>query len=299
MPTYETILNEQEIKWLLDRRVTRLSDNKEVQIYPMGAERYLSSILFKNKKERYNIKADIEKKDVLVIPGFGNSAFLFAEAGAKSVTVYDKDPVTIAWVKAFKKYYHYREQGGGNDSCYPSIGEILTALTLWYPPLLNLPFGKYKHILFWAVNPNLLRRIYIHYMLSLICQAVKSNIQDSFELDKNIQFHAGTVNEIQTNNEKAAFDTIFVPYLLGVRNGIENEKDIVDFMDQLIKFVPQGHILVNPSRNTKEFYITGKQYFITAGYANIQAIPGLSAYFLKEDKYWFHTQGLAVFGVRK
>lgn len=299
MPTHETILNKQEKKWLLGRRVTRLSDNKEVQIYPMGAERYLSSILFKNKKGRYNIKADIEEKDVLVIPGYGNSAFLFAQAGAKSVTVYDKDPVTIAWIKAFKKYYHYREQSTENESYYPSIGEILTALTLWYPPIMTLPFGKYRHILCWAVNPNLLRQIYIHYMLSLVCQAIQSGIPGNFELDKNIQFYAGTVHEIQMNNEKTIFDTIFVPYLLGVRNGIENEKDIVDFINQLIKFVPKGHILVNPSRNTKEFYMTGKQYFITTGHVSIQTIPGLSPYFITEDKYWFHTQGLAVFGVRK
>ncbi len=114
MSAHETILSKQEKKWISERRVTRLSDNKEVQIYPMGAERYLSSILFENKKGRYNIKADIEGKDVLVIPGYGNSGLLFAHAGAKSVTVYDKDPVTIAWVKAFKKYYHYREQGTGN-----------------------------------------------------------------------------------------------------------------------------------------------------------------------------------------
>ena len=259
----------------------------------------LSSVLFGNKKGRYNINADIEGKDVLVIPGYGNCGFLFAHAGAKSVTVYDKDPVTIAWVKAFKKYYHYREQGTGNDSLYPSIGEILTALTRWYPPLITLPFGKYRNILFWAVNPNLLRRVYIHYMLSLVRQAMQSKIQDNFELDKNIQFHAGTVNKILMSKEKPVFDTIFVPYLLGVQNGIEKEKEIVDFIEQLIKFVPKGHLLVNPSRNSKEFYITGKQYFVTTGYSNIQTIPDLRAYFIKEDKYWFRTQGLAVFGIQK
>ena len=269
----------------------------------MGAERYLSSILFGNKKGRYNIKADIVGKDILVIPGYGNSGFLFAQAGAKSITVYDKDPVTIAWIKAFKKYYNYREQGTGNreqgtgnSSHYPSIGELLAALTRWYPPLITLPSGKYRNILFWAANPNLLRRVYIHYMLSLVRQAIQSKLQSDFELDKNIQFHAGTVNKILMGNEKPVFDTVFVHYLLGVRNGIEKEKDIVHFINQLIEFVPEGHVLVNPSRNTKEFYITGKQYFVTTGYANIQIIPDLRTYFIKEDKYWFRTQGLAVFG---
>ena len=296
MPDHETILSKKETKWLLEPRVTRLSDNKEVQIYPMGAERYLSSVLFENKKGRYNIKADIEGKDILVIPGYGNSAFLFAQAGSKSITVYDKDPVTIAWIKAFKKYYHYRGQDSGNSSLYPSIGEILTALTRWYPPLLTLPSRRYRNILYWAVNPNFLRRVYIHYMLSLVRQALQSKIQGDFNLSKNIQFHAGTVNKIIMGNEKPVFDTIFVPYLLGVQNGIEEKKDIVNFIEQLMEFVPDGRILVNPSRNTKEFHITGKQYFVTTGYSNIQAIPELSAYFIKEDKYWFRTQGLAVFG---
>lgn len=265
MSAHETILSKKETKWLLEPRVTRLSDNKEVQIYPMGAERYLSSILFENKKGRYNIKADIEGKDILVIPGYGNSAFLFAEAGAKSITVYDKDPVTIAWIKAFKKYYHYRGQEAGTNSPFPSIGEILTALTRWYPPLITLPSGKYRNILYWVVHPNLLRRVYIHYMLSLVRQALQSKTQGDFDLSKNIQFHAGTVNKITMGNEQPVFDTIFVPYLLGVQNGIEKEKDIVDFIEQLIKLTPKGHILVNPSRNTREFHITGKQYFITTG----------------------------------
>ena len=114
MSVNETILSNKDKKWILERRVTRLYDHKEVQIYPMGAERHLSSVLFENKKGRYHVRTDIEGKNVLVIPGYGNSSFLFAQAGATSVTVYDKDPVTIAWIKAFKKYYHYREQGTGN-----------------------------------------------------------------------------------------------------------------------------------------------------------------------------------------
>ena len=109
MPNIKTILTKREIEWILELRITRVTDEKEVLIYPMGAERYLSTVLFGNKINRYNIRNDIEGKNVLVIPGYGNSGFLFTEAGAKSVTVYDKDPVTIAWMKAFKKFYHYRE----------------------------------------------------------------------------------------------------------------------------------------------------------------------------------------------
>ncbi|ARG97568.1 hypothetical protein [Legionella micdadei] len=294
MTTYQTILSKQEKKWILDRRVTRISDNKEVQIYPMGAERYLSSALFEQNKNQYNIRADIKDKDVLVIPGYGNSCFLFAQAGAKSIAVYDKDPVTIAWIKAFKKYFHYRERT--DSKSYPSIGELLTALTSWYPPLIALPSGKFINALFWAIHPNSLRRTYIHYMVSLVRQAIQSKSQENYELDKNIQFHAATLNKIIMDKEKQVFDTAFVPYLLGVENGIEKEQEIVDFIKQLTTLVPNGHILVTPSRNSKDFYVTGKRYFITTPYENLQTIPGLSSYVIGEDKNWFRTQGLAVFG---
>jgi len=287
----ETILSKQEKNWLLERRVTRLADNKEVQIYPMGAERYLSASLFGTQKSSYNIQSDIAGKNILVIPGYGNSGFLFAQAQAQSVTVYDKDPVTLAWIKAFKKYYHYRE-----GSAYPSIGELLTALTKWYPPIIALPFGNYRNRLFWALHPNLLRRVYIHYMLSLVAHALQAKSGDNCELDKNIQFYTGTINKVFMDKKHPEFDTAFVPYLLGVRNGIEQTADIVPFIQKLLTIVPKGHILVTPTNNKKEFYIVGKSYFITPGYSNMLDIPELQQYLIDEDRKWFRTQGLTVFG---
>ncbi len=286
------ILDKQEINWLAEQRITRWTDQKEVLIYPMGAERYLSLVLSGKKPGRYDIRKDIAGKHILVIPGYGNSAFLFAGAGAKSITVYDKDPVTIAWVKAFKKYYHYRKTP---DS--PSIGELLTALTCWYPPLLTLPSGTFKHTLCWALNPKSLRRSYIFYMLSLVREAIANKVQDDFELDQNIRFYAGEISHLSKNKDAPEFDTVFVPYLLGVKNGIEREHEIVDFIRQLIKRVPNGKILVNPSRNTKEFHCAGQRYFATTSSATIQAIPGLEKYFIGADHTWFKTQGLAVFGL--
>jgi len=292
----KTTLSIQEKKWITEQRITRISDQKEVLIYPMGAERYLSQVLSGHRKGRYNIQADIEEKHVLIIPGYGNSAFLFAQAGAKSITVYDKDPVTIGWIKAFKKYFHYRGPTTQNGTSYPSIGELLTALTCWYPPLITLPSGILKNVVCWAINPKSLRRTYIYYMLSLVRFAIESKVSGDFELDKDIQFYVGEINQLIKNNNSPVFDTAFVPYLLGVRNGIENEKDIIDFIKQLTEFVPSGRILVNPARNTKEFHFTGQRYFVTTAHSNIQTIPELKPYAIDEDKYWFKTQGLAVFG---
>lgn len=292
----KTILNKQEKNWILEQRVARLSDQKEVLIYPMGAERYLSSVLSGIKSNKYNIKSDIEGKNVLIIPGYGNSCFLFAQSGAKSITVYDKDPVTIAWIKAFKKYYHYREYSELRTP-YPSIGELLTALTCWYPPRLNLPSGHFINTVYWLLNPRSLRRKYIFYMLYLVQQAVQSKEQNTFELEQNIQFYAGELKNLLDNESNPIFDTAFVPYLLGVTNGIEKKEDIVRFIKQMIQLVPNGVLIVSPSQNKKEFFILGQSYFVTTGYPNLASLPGLESLVLYDDKDWFKTQGLTVFAL--
>lgn len=293
MPAAEqqsTALNAQEKQWILEQRLTRLTDNQEVLIYPMGAERFLSDALFTSLPERYPILNDVKDKNVLIVPGYGTSSFLFAQAGAKSVTAYDKDPVTIAWMKSFKKYYYYRQ----NDS-YPCIGELLSALTCWYPPLIKLPFGSIRHKLLWLLYPKALRRAYIYYMLSLVQEAIHSKAKGKFELENTISFHATEIDLSSKVNQVSTYDTAFVPYLLGVTNGIETTKDIIEFIKHLLSFVPKGRIIIVPSRNTKEFYIAGQSYFTTTGYDSITAIPQLVKYLHCEDKNWFKTQGLAVF----
>ncbi|KTD51112.1 ABC transporter permease [Legionella quateirensis] len=291
-----TILSKQEKNWILEQRITRISDQKEVLIYPMGAERYLFSVLSGENPKRYNIKVDIENKNILIIPGYGNSSFIFAQAGAKSITVYDKDPVTIAWMKAYKKYYHYREYDKAGNP-YPSVGELLTALTCWYPPLLKLPTGHITHRILWLLNPRLLRRNYIFYMLSLVRNAIQNKDQKRYEFEKNISFYAGELKHLMNNNNKPVFDTAFVPYLLGVTNGIEKKEEIVQFITQLMQLVPSGHVLVSPTQNNKEFYILGQTYFVTTEYPTLASIPGLESLVISEDKEWFKTQGLTVFAL--
>ena len=285
-----TNLNKQEQQWILEQRILRLTDNQETLIYPMGAERYLASVLSGRTQRPYNILADINDKDILIISGYGNSAFLFAQSGAKSVTVYDKDPVTIAWVKAFKKYYHYQEHDNKGQT-YPSIGDLLGALTAWYPPLLHLPKENYLNRIRWTLNPRSLRRTYIFYMLTVVQKAIREQVGNHFELEKPIQFHTGELHDISSKNR---FDTAFIPYLLGVSNGIEREQEVVAFIKQLTSLV-KSHVLVTPSRSLKEFYISGKKYFNLENYSNLEDIPDLTKFIVNKDTTWFKTQGLVVF----
>lgn len=283
-----TVLTKQEQQWLLEQRSTRSTDDQEVLIYPMGAERYLSLALAGAKPEAYAIGPEIVDKRVLLIPGYGNNAFLFAQAGAKSVTVYDKDPVTIAWLKAYKKYYHFRQ-----SLDFPSIGELLDALTCWYPPLLTLPRGKLINNIYWLINPKALRRVYVYYMLSLVQQAILIDSQIDYELAQDIRFYTGELKDLLS--KKCTFDTVYVPYLLGVKNGIEEEQAIVDFIEQLLGLVPVGNILVTPAHDLREFNLVGRRYFETTGYESIDCIPQLKPYLKLLDKNWFRPQGLAIF----
>ncbi|KTD75099.1 hypothetical protein [Legionella waltersii] len=289
--TIKTILTKQEEAWVLSNKFTRATDEEEVLIYPMGAERYLLSQLLSKEEGRYPIIDDIKGKNVLVIPGYGNSAFLFADAGATSVTVYDKDPVTIAWVKAFKKFYHFRE-----CSTYPSIGEVLTALSKWYPPLLTIPGSRLMNTILWGLNPKALRKRYLRYMLSLTQKAMQLNPKNDFELEYQIDFHSGELKHCLKNNTQSNFDTVYVPYLLGVTNGIERVYDITQFIHQIIEHMPSCRILITPSQKNKEFHIVGSSYFSTTEYNQFADIPGVDSLVVAEDSGWFKTQGMLVLG---
>jgi hypothetical protein len=260
----------------------------------MGAERYLAKALKLEVEESLAIRDYVVDKDILVIPGYGNSAFLFAKAGALSVTVYDKDPVTIAWVKAMKKYYHYREYSK-EGRAYVSVGELLNALTCWYPPLITLPSGRFGHSLLWIVHPQALRRRYLFYLLSLLKQAVKTKTETDYELAKPVQFHVGEVDDLPRGKAAKPFDTVFVPYLLGVKNGIESREQVVDFIKKIAKLAPGGHLLVSPSHQAKEFHVGGPSYFVTTGDKHLGTMPGLERCVVKEDSTWFRNQGLTVF----
>lgn len=287
-----TTLNKQEKAWIIEQRITRLTDNQEVLIYPMGAERYIAANLKNNPNNHYRLESDIKNKKILIIPGHGNTAFLFAHAGAKEIIVFDKDPVTVAWAKAFKKYYHYREYYQGKP--YPSIGELLTILTSWYPQLITLPAANLRNIVRWILQPQLLRKCYLLYMLSLAGKAVQLHVTEEFELNKNINFYAGELVDLLDTHVQT-FDTAFVPYLLGVKNGIEKAADIIHFIQQLATII-HGPILITPSRNTRDFFCIGQRYFSTTHYANITDIAALKHLVKGEDRSWFRGQGLAVFG---
>lgn len=172
----------------------------------------------------------------------------------------------------------------------------MAALTAWYPPALTLPSGK--HWLLRILNPKALRRLYIFQLLSLVQEALKLQLNEEFALDKDISFHCGEIQDAVKEHAGASFDTAFVPYLLGVKNGIESKEEIVSFVKQIMPLIARGHLLVTPAKNSKEFRFSGRRYFTTTEYNTLDAIPELQLYLRTIDPNWFDTQGLAVFAAR-
>lgn len=277
-------LSGQEKEWLLARRVTRLTDNHEVQIYPMGAERYLAEMLSPEKNTAlHNL---VQDKSMLVIPGYGNNSFLFAKAGAKKVDVYDKDPVTIAWMKAFFLFYNWR--WGAN----PTIAELMQALTCWYPPRLKLAtLVSWQIKLNWLINPQNLRRHYLFLMLSIVQEALRQNILSDYAMPKKLHFHCGELTEIDSSG---AYELIYIPFLLGVRNGIEEKENIVRFIDRLLTTFPQARLLITPAVRKREFLLLGKNYFVTSGYDSLTAMTEIANRYRCVQYPWFRQQGLLI-----
>ncbi len=306
-------LSEQEKKWLTSKRYKRLTDGQPILISPMGSERFLYSVLcgadqkisllnkfvyswlFGLNKKRFNLKSYIIDKNVLVIPGYANNSFILAHSDAKSVTVFDKDPITIAWLKAIKKYYNYSQSFNSSATSYPSIGDILNALTAWYPPLIKLPKGNLLNLLLFFIYPNELRHRYLNYMVQLIADALQKNISDGFELDKKISFFVGDDSRLNDININSDIDTVYIPYLLGVENGISNKKNIINFIESIFAKFPNCNIFITPSRGIKQFSLVGHKYLVADNIKSLKDIDELKKYFIGEDNQWLRTQGLMRF----
>jgi hypothetical protein len=246
-------LTEEEKSWILKRNLTRM-DGEDVILRPWGAEQARRRSLFEDSPS--SIREYFNGKDVLVIPGYANNGFLLAEqGGASSVTVYDKDPVTIAWLKAIKQYYHWPLDNGR------SIGEAFVQ------------------------GANVSK----DYFILAIQKAVQGADPERFAWDKSIEFYVGDVDRVLKDQNGRAFDTVFVPYLLGVNRGVENEADITYFVEQLIKIAPAGKMLVTPSGDRPYVYS-----YVPRGFF-IKDLPVLSRYFVGGAHQWHGSFGMAVF----
>ncbi len=59
----------------------------------------------------------------------------------------------------------------------------------------------------------------------------------------SIQFYAGTIDKVKPED---SMDSVYIPYLLGVRNGIEHETEMVTFIKQLFQLFSKSSCSHHP-----------------------------------------------------
>lgn len=206
-----------------------------------GHEKYLS--LFFRREHIYDrscyrselspelLNNYIKGKRVLVVSGYGPNAFLFKMLGAKEVVGVDADPISIAWLKAIAKYFH-------NDN----IGNIILS-TAEYPN---------------STASSEISRIYKDLEESIVL-ATQQKVRTGSAGDpiEGVSFTRAFLGVPEDNKEcpsiraalagKGEFDFIYVPYLLGIENGISDRAAIVKaFMDFWSLAKPGARIMITP-----------------------------------------------------
>jgi len=252
-------LTPKEIKIIKSANVGALgklkrADGGDVLLQPFSSELDLYARLqarhpdfVNDKKIKEKLDLEIKDKNVLVIPGYSINGFILAEEGAKSVTVYDADPNTIAWLKAIKKFWHHRELKSGHVML--SVGEAFMA---------NADLNTTSKLSATGRLPKALTTT--GYMVKLIKQAIDIYYSDpqkrsekgilSTELNRNITFRKGKVEKISRDLAlREPYDFVFIPWLLGEEQELRKEKSRVLRVLRQIRQVssPDVRIMITPS----------------------------------------------------
>ncbi len=230
------------------------ADGSDVQIQPYSSELNLYARLqarhpdFKNdEKIEQKLDLGIAGKNVLVIPGYSINGFILAEEGAKSVTVYDADPNTIAWLKAIKKFWHHREVD--SNLLMLSVGEAFMA---------NTDLNSTSKLSAKGRLPKALTTT--GYMVKLIKEAMEIYYSDPdknaksrtlpTELKSNITFRQGDIEKISRDLAvREPYDFVYVPWILGKDQDIRKEKRRTLRVLKQIRQVssPNVRIMITPS----------------------------------------------------
>lgn len=270
-----TELTVTERVWIRSRELKR-KDGGAVLIAPMGSEIDLVERLdlsgggLSFRGPLYDVISAVKDKDVWVIPGFSSNGFLMANAGARSVTVFDNDPVTIAWLKAVYKYFRYIPDGKKG-----SIGEIFM-----HKPDMILEYGS-----------DLTRGQSIEeYLISMIREAERKD--DKGELsgrdlafEKTMEFKVRDIKTLVAGSERT--DVIFCPWLLGLENGIKEPEEIQEIIEGLARRAT-NFVMITPLKTgyfQSGFPVNVEKILSRMGYSfTVDVIGGDQTYALVDCK---------------
>lgn len=251
---YTAIKESRDIEEFKDRKLLRRLDGQFVILEGYGMETDIADLfnphsnlfsldIFHEQQSAFATikKENIENKRVLVVPSYGENAFIFSFLGAKEVVGVDADKRTVDWLNLLQQYY-------GNQH----LGEILLSQVSYpdYTARMRLIDQKIIQFVKYYRGQPLVETLY---------SVVKHN-----EIPKplaNLSFHhaslgsmAGNTNisEIVGDSSKG-FDFIYLPYILGIDNGIETVEEINEAYEQIYQLTnPDAKVMIAPFAGTKD-----------------------------------------------
>lgn len=227
----------------------------------------------------------IKGKRVLVVPGYGINPFLFKLIGAKEVVGVDADPVTVEWQNAMQKYFYSDELGRDfmAGAGYPNCDALIRL--------------AYKGI----VESNFTSQIASRIRFNVLCEQPSEPIE-GVEIKQGILgeksgIDAQSTEEIFTKAEKN-FDFIYVPYLLGIKNGVKTEKGVTEALNELYELGHDGSIvMIAPFSGSDPDII---RLFGTTSY-DLKEVENLVQIdkFKIENKFYFGDEEVVLLKIKK
>ncbi len=206
-------------------------DGEPVLFFPNGMEKVFISAL-----RRSQFPVAVKDKDILVVPGFGMYGFALALFHAKSIVVVEKDPTTIAWLKAVRRYFGYRRETSRVTVGEIAISDDETSLKEKLPPGESRQQALFKSLE----------------------EAIKGNAPMSEAFQKApIYFQVSDIENLSSQAQhQGRYDTVIVPMLLGVEHGVESSHEAFQIVRNLLSVLkPGGKIMILPVRNPKGAFL--------------------------------------------
>lgn len=250
---YQALKNTSSVEEFLKQGYLRRNDGQGVMIEGHGMENDVADLFNPNSFlhtlvsmggrhaiERVGvfdrIKGEsIKDKRVLVVPAYGENAFMFSALGAKEVVGVDLDQLTIDWMNLLREFFNTNH-----------IGEILLS-RLSFPDMDARTRLKDQGII--QPPQQYKGQFLIEKLFSTIHAGESPNPLPNVAFQRaslGRSSSTSSIGEVFGRNGQE-FDFIHVPYLLGIDSGIETTDGISDAFEDLYQVcAPGARVMIAP-----------------------------------------------------
>jgi len=294
-----TSLSAQERAYVVNFNLKRATDNNTVLLHTDPDVMEFTEMIMRSEKGwghaelRDILENHIKGKRVLIVPAYQNLAFLFALLGAKQICAVDLDPVTIAWLKAIRNNFYHDNLGEAymNLSAFPDYDAEVSAVH-------RIKGLIRRNGLVGALNEQ------------TFFQAALANIVLADPVPQplaNVAFYQASLGPKQGAERVTTalsglegFDLIFVPWILGIKNGITDPVAIQEAYEDIYALAkPGAKVMITPFSFDSSG--SGKHFESSAGIVNkLKALlPQSKFHIVNENILYNKAWYLAILEVAK